>query len=150
MKCAKQTQLRYMCIGGYAVNYYGYHRYTQDMDIWIAPTNENKEAFINTLQCMGYSQTDTAIIGDEDFTKHFKCSLGELPDIIDVLTFIHHDIHYDQAEKKIEFFKMDESTVIPVIPYEFLKEAKIRSGRSKDLEDIAKLELIRNQRKSPE
>lgn len=139
-----------MCIGGYAVNYYGYHRYTQDMDIWIGPTNQNKEAFINTLLCMGYSENDTAIIRDEDFTKHFKCSLGELPDIIDVLTFIHSDIHFDDAEKKIEFFKLNEPLEIPIIPYEFLKEAKIRSGRNRDLEDIAKLELIRNQQKSPE
>lgn len=41
LKCAKKNNLRYMCIGGYAVNYYGFHRATDDMDIWIAPTNEN-------------------------------------------------------------------------------------------------------------
>jgi len=31
-----------MLIGGYAVNYYGYNRNTDDMDVWLAPTNENK------------------------------------------------------------------------------------------------------------
>lgn len=54
LKCALQHQLRYMCIGGYAVNYYGYHRTTEDMDIWIAPTNGNKELFLKTLTCMEY------------------------------------------------------------------------------------------------
>jgi len=33
LKCAKQNDLRYMCIGGYAINYYGYHRVTEDLDI---------------------------------------------------------------------------------------------------------------------
>jgi len=45
LQCAQQTRLRYLLIGGYAVNYYGYIRNTDDLDIWLAPTNENKEAF---------------------------------------------------------------------------------------------------------
>lgn len=42
LKCAQQNHLRYMCIGGYAVNYYGYHRVTEDMDIWIASSYERE------------------------------------------------------------------------------------------------------------
>ena len=30
----------------YAVNYYGYLRNIDDLDIWLAPTNENRDAFI--------------------------------------------------------------------------------------------------------
>ncbi len=44
LRCAQTNNLRYMLIGGYAVNYYGYNRNTDDMDIWLAPTNENKKA----------------------------------------------------------------------------------------------------------
>ena len=40
LKCAQQSELRYLLIGGYAVNYYGYSRNTDDMDVWLAPTNE--------------------------------------------------------------------------------------------------------------
>ncbi len=36
LNCAQQNKLRYMIIGGYAVNYYGFHRATDDLDIWIA------------------------------------------------------------------------------------------------------------------
>ena len=36
-------RVNFMLIGGYAVNYYGYHRTTGDMDIWLEPSNENKE-----------------------------------------------------------------------------------------------------------
>ena len=58
LQCAQQNRLRYLCIGGYAVNYYGYHRTTDDMDIWIAPTIENKECFLKTLRCMNYSDNE--------------------------------------------------------------------------------------------
>ena len=71
LKCAQQNSLRYMVIGGYAVNYYGYNRNTDDMDIWIAPTNENKNAFMNTLLCMNYSEQEVSPLHKEDFTKGF-------------------------------------------------------------------------------
>jgi hypothetical protein len=49
LNCAQQNKLRYMIIGGYAVNYYGFHRATDGLDIWIAPTNENKPASLIVL-----------------------------------------------------------------------------------------------------
>ena len=39
LDCAGKNNLRYLLIGGYAVNYYGYNRHTADMDIWVAPDN---------------------------------------------------------------------------------------------------------------
>lgn len=50
LQCAKKNNLLYLCIGGYAVNYHGFHRSTDDMDIWIAPTNEIKICFLSTLR----------------------------------------------------------------------------------------------------
>src|SRR6476620_9017956 len=89
LKCAKQNDLRYMCIGGYAINYYGYHRVTEDLDIWIAPTNENKEHFLNTLRCMNYGEEEIDYIKNEDFTIYFMCALGVRPYVLDVLTILH-------------------------------------------------------------
>ena len=56
--CAQKNKLRYMIIGGYAVNYYGYNRNTDDLDIWMKPANENKLAFIQTLLCMNYLKAE--------------------------------------------------------------------------------------------
>ncbi len=33
---------RFLLIGGYAVNAFGYVRNTVDMDVWIAPDEENQ------------------------------------------------------------------------------------------------------------
>ncbi len=46
LKCAQKHDLRYLCIGGYAVNFFGHYRYTDDMDIWIAPTDANKRSLL--------------------------------------------------------------------------------------------------------
>ena len=50
LRCAGKNNLRYLCIGGYAVNYYGFHRATDDMDIWIAPTTQNKKHFLDVFK----------------------------------------------------------------------------------------------------
>jgi hypothetical protein len=144
LKCARKHQLRYLCIGGYAVNYYGFHRMTEDMDIWIAPTNENRSCLLNTLHCMEYTESETDYIKDEDFTTYFKCSLGARPHVIDVLTFVHKKLLFDEAEKGMIIHKIAEDNEIRMVPYEFLKDMKLRSTRDKDLWDIARLEELRN------
>ncbi len=146
LKCAAQNQLRYMCIGGYAVNYYGFHRVTEDMDIWIAPTHENKRRFLDTLLCMGYSEDEISYIKDEDFTTYFMVTLGARPNVIDVLTIVHKHISFDEAEKEMVVHTIGGEINLNLVPYSFLKEIKIRSQREKGLWDIAKLEELREKK----
>ena len=146
LKCAQENNLRYLIIGGYAFNYFGFYRYTEDMDVWIAPTNENKTCFLNTLKCMGYTDTELEIIKNEDFTDYFMCSLGAAPDIIDVLIIIHKNINCDAAEKQASRHEIGNGIRVNFIPYDFLKEVKLRSSRHKDLFDIARLEELRNKK----
>ncbi len=144
LKCAQQNNLRYMCIGGYAVNYYGYHRTTEDMDIWIAPTEENKNCFLNTLICMGYDDNEIEFIKKEDFSTYFMITLGARPHVIDVLTIVHKDLAFDDAEKNSVVHNIGEDILLNLVPYDFLKDMKLRSRREKDIWDISQLEKLRN------
>ena len=45
--------VRYLVLGGYAVNHYGYHRATDDLDIWIAIDPENAKRVSEVLQEFG-------------------------------------------------------------------------------------------------
>ncbi len=144
LKCAAGNNLRYMLIGGYAVNYYGYARNTSDMDVWIAPTNENRQSFINTLLCMQYSENEVAPIYQEDFTVPFVGNIGGSESRIDILTVVHHDISYEEAEKSKSTFEITPGIFMHLVPYDFLKNIKLRAGRPKDLWDIARLEELRN------
>lgn len=144
LRCAQKNKLRYMCIGGYAVNYYGFHRATQDLDIWIAPTNENKKCFFDTILCMGYTDSEFEDIKNEDFTTYFMCSLGARPNVIDIITIIHHALNFDEAEKNLTLHKLNNDIELKLVSYEVLKDTKLRSRRPKDFEDISKLDKLRN------
>jgi len=144
LRCAQKNKLRYLCIGGYAVNYYGYHRMTEDLDVWIAPTNENKKCFFNTMLCMGYTESEFDDIKKEDFTTYFMCTLGARPNVIDILTILHHSLNFDEAEKNMSIHNLNDDIELRLVSYESLKEAKLRSLRPKDLWDISQLEKLRN------
>lgn len=143
ISCAGKTNLRYLLIGGYAVNYYGYNRNTGDMDIWLAPNNENKEAFINTLLCMNYTEKEVSPLKNEDFTKPFIGTVGSAEAKMDVLTVVHHSILFDDAEKRKNVFEIQPGIFLKIVPYDVLKEMKLRTHREKDLFDVARLEELR-------
>ncbi len=144
LECAQKNKLRYLCIGGYAVNYYGYHRMTEDLDIWIAPTIENKQCFLDTLLCMGYTENEFSDIENEDFTTYFMCTLGVRPNVIDILTMLHHTLNFDEAEKSLSLHMINDVIELKLVSYEVLKDAKLRSQRPKDFLDISQLEKLRN------
>lgn len=144
LKCAGKTSLRYLLIGGYAVNYYGYNRNTDDLDIWLAPTNENKRKFMNTLLCMNYTEDEVLALDEEDFTTYFVGRVGSGDARMDVLTIVHKDISFDEAEKNKQVFEITPGINMHIVPYEVLKFMKLRTGRDKDLWDIARLEELRN------
>jgi len=144
LRCAQKNKLRYLCIGGYAVNYYGYHRMTEDLDIWIAPTNDNKSCFLNTMLCMGYTESELGDLRNEDFTTYFMCSLGARPNVIDIITIVHHKLDFEEAENNSSLHRLQDEIELRVVSYEFLKETKLFSRRPKDLWDISQLEKLRN------
>jgi hypothetical protein len=149
LNCAQKHQLRYLLIGGYAVNYYGYNRNTEDLDIWLAPTVDNRQAFIDTLLCMNYSEIEVTPLRNEDFTVPFVGTIGSADAIIDVLTFVHQSVSFDEAEKQKIVYEIQPGVSLSIVPYEVLKDMKLRTYREKDMFDIARLEEIRNS-KTPE
>jgi len=148
LSCAQKNGLRYLLIGGYAVNYYGYNRNTEDMDIWVAPDNQNRQSFINTLLCMNYSESEVAPLYNEDFSQPFVGSIGSADSIVDILTVVHHSIAFDEAEKNKNTFEIQPGIFLNIVPYEVLKQMKLRAHREKDMFDIARLEEIINAKKS--
>jgi hypothetical protein len=59
-----QNKVRHILIGGLAVGFHGYQRYTGDMDLWLEPTNGNLNRLYKTLiDDLKYP---------EDYVKHIK------------------------------------------------------------------------------
>jgi hypothetical protein len=136
-----------LLVGGYAVNYHGYNRNTRDMDVWLEPTNENRDAFMKTLLCMNYSKQEVAPLYDEDFTQLFKATIGPHDAPIDLLTFFDASLSFEKAYSKKEVYQIEENITANFISYETLIDMKLLARRDKDLWDVAQLDKIRNPKK---
>jgi len=44
-----KNEVKYILIGGLAVGYHGYQRYTGDMDLWLEPSQKNLDLLYKTL-----------------------------------------------------------------------------------------------------
>jgi hypothetical protein len=150
LSCAQKNGLRYLLIGGYAVNYYGYNRNTEDMDIWVAPDNQNRQLFINTLLCMNYSESEVVPLYNEDFSQPFVGTIGSADSVVDILTVVHHAISFEQAEMNKSTLEIQPGIFLNIVPYEVLKQIKLSTHREKDMFDVARLEEIINSKKSLE
>ena len=143
----QKHKVRYMLIGGIAINFHGVIRNTQDMDIWLAPTNENRDLFYNVLLDLGYTEEEIVDYKEQDFTSIFKCSIGEMPYTIDCLTYVHPQIDFDEAEKVMITHDAGNSLLINVVDYDFLRNIKVLTHREKDWYDVARLDEINKRNK---
>ncbi len=45
-----EHNVKYLVIGGYAVNFHGYPRYTKDIDFWLWMTEDNATGLIQAIK----------------------------------------------------------------------------------------------------
>jgi predicted nucleotidyltransferase len=132
----------FLLIGGYAVIFHGYTRTTGDMDLWLRPTNENKEKLVLALKDAGFEDEDLETLNSLDFSERLVFSIGTEPQKIDFLTKINQ-VTFDEADKTKVFAEW-ENLEIPVINIKELVLSKINTGRKKDEADIEELQRILN------
>jgi hypothetical protein len=67
--------------------------------------------------------------------------------MIDVLTFVHQSISFGDAEKQKVVYEIQPEVFLNIVPYDVLKDMKLRTHREKDMFDVARMEEIRNSKK---
>ncbi len=139
LKLLQEHEVRYMLVGGYAVIYYGYHRTTGDMDLWIASDGENISKFQKVLLAYGIEKEDVAIIGSLDYNEPQVFSVGEEPTKVDFLTRVNL-VKFDQAYANCKHYQFEDNIQIYIIQYRDLILTKINTGRIKDAADIEELQ----------
>jgi hypothetical protein len=128
-------KVEYLLVGGYAVVFYGYVRYTGDIDFWINPTKKNAAKVVDVLNEFGFGSLD---LGVEDFTKEDQIiQLGYPPNRIDIITSVTGLTFSDCYSNRNSF--TIEGVAIQTISLEDLKKNKKASGRYKDLDDLENL-----------
>lgn len=51
----EKRKVSYLLVGGYAVGYHGFPRYTGDLDVFIAISESNLEAILEVFSEFGFS-----------------------------------------------------------------------------------------------
>src|SRR6266566_2202754 len=87
-------RVEYVIVGGHAVAYHGYPRFTGDMDFFVRPSRENACKIIDVLKSFGFS--DVAELESLLLEPHKVVQLGRPPNRIDLLTGIS-GIAFDEA-----------------------------------------------------
>ena len=128
--------VRYLVVGGYAVAFHGYPRYTKDLDVWIELSPENADNVIKALEEFGFGSLG---IKTDDFLEDDQIiQLGYPPNRIDILTTLKkikfEDCYNERIEIEIQGVKIN------FIDLENLKRNKRATGRPQDLADAENLE----------
>ena len=135
------NRVKYLTIGGFAVNIYGYGRNTGDIDIFIEDSIENRENLRLALKQSGIGDfknmsTIQFIPGWTDISLNFNLRL-------DIMTSVK-GLENKTFEQLLEKAYIVEISDIPVyfIDYENLIIAKKAANRPKDILDIEELEKL--------
>ncbi len=130
--CLNRAGVEYLLVGGYAVNHYGYHRFTEDIDFWIAVSDENLDRLLSAIRLF----FGEALVGlDKRFLQNNESLfLGAVPNKIEV--FKHcSGLEFSQAYPRRVETTIDGEPV-KIIGLMDLKTNKRASGRNRDLADL--------------
>jgi predicted nucleotidyltransferase len=125
----------YILVGGHAVAFHGYPRFTGDIDFLIRITPANGQRLLAVLNDFGFGSLG---ISDCDLLEPRRVvRLGYPPNQIDILTSIS-GVDFDAAWASRIDSTMDGQRV-SIIGWNELLRNKRASGRQKDLADVDKL-----------
>ena len=135
MACLNRAGVEYLLVGGFAVNFYGYHRFTEDIDFWIAVSDENFERLLAAIR----EFFDGDLNGlDMNFLKHNESLyLGRVPEKIEVFQNASGLSFQDAYPRRLE--DTIEGIPVKLISLADLRANKLASARHKDLADLERL-----------
>lgn len=151
----ENRKIRYLIIGGVAVNLHGYSRITKDLDLMISFEKENVDQFINLVKDLGYTPkvpVDIKELADpnkrEEWKKEKNMQVFSVRnpndefEYIDVMIQDHLD--FEKAYKNRKIFT-DDKISVSVISIDDLISLKQLAGRGRDLLDMKLLRKLKEQ-----
>ena len=148
-----KSGVKYLVIGGIAVNLHGYDRLTGDIDILMSFSPENVDKFISFAEGLGFKPKTPVSIKDladgdkrrlwieEKNAKVFTIyNPKNMLECIDVM--IMEYIDFEEALSRAEYVQAGELK-IPLVSIDDLIKLKEIAGRQRDALDIRALQIIK-------
>ena len=137
----EKWNVRYLLVGGFAVNRYGYRRTTGDLDILLKDTTENRANLISALEDMGYGRFDELL--DVPIIAGYCEVMMDDGMYADLMTEIP-GLEKDSFDEYYAMATVDEvsGSKIRFLHYNHLIRNKEATGRPKDKLDVEELRRI--------
>jgi hypothetical protein len=145
--------VRYLIVGGLAVNLHGYDRITADLDIILSMTGSNIKKFILVAKKLGMKPripvpmealADPRLrriwIKERNMISFLVGNPANVAEHLDVI--ISHPIDFAQAYRRRVIVKAGALSM-PLLAINDLIRMKTRAGRNKDLIDVRALRRIK-------
>ena len=134
LQCLNAHSVRYLVVGGHAVSFHGYPRFTVDVDVVVVPELDNALSLVAALGEFGFGAL--AVTAD-DFTRPLTVALGRAPYQIDIMTYIK-GVAVDEAWSRRVAGVLDGVDVFFVSKGDLITN-KRAVGRPEDLADVERL-----------
>lgn len=129
------NKVQYLIVGGYAVAFHGYVRYTGDIDFWVKPEKENLDRLVKSLVEFGFSAAE--LEKEELNNENLVFQFGVPPSRFDIMTSAT-GLVFDESWKARKELEMEDEK-LNFISLEHLKINKQKAGRTRDLNDLENL-----------
>jgi hypothetical protein len=149
----QKAGVRYLVVGGVAVNAHGYMRMTRDLDLVVQLVPENIRAAMAALAQLGYRPMVPVSLEDLENSR-IRQSWAEEKNMIVLKLwsddhprtpmdlFIQEPFDYERESEAAITFQITQEIGLPIISRECLIRMKKDLGRPQDLADVAELEKL--------
>lgn len=155
-KKLNEERIRYIVVGGLAVNLYGIPRMTYDIDLILDLEDESLERFLMLVKKWGFKPKIPVDIMDfmieekrEDWinNKNMKAFNLVNPDwaISEIDVIIGTPLDYKQARKNAKYIGI-QGVSVPTVSLDDLIKMKENTGRAQDKADIGYLRRVKNEK----
>jgi hypothetical protein len=133
-----EARARFLVVGAHALAVHGVARATQDLDVWVEPTEENASRVWTALIDFGAPLEDLRVTKEDFIRAETVVQIGLPPNRIDILTGITGVADFGHAWEA----RTDQEVrgrIISFLGRDTLIANKRASGRLKDLADVEAL-----------
>ena len=135
LKYLNEEKVEYLIVGGMAINYYGYHRSTGDLDILVDVSSDNQERLATALRRFGFSSE--AVRRRPLLQKPKFIRIGQPPIRVENHSEIS-GVEFAECARRAEICSV-QGIDVPLIRLSDLRRNKHAAGRAKDQADLEAL-----------
>ncbi len=148
------AKIKYLVVGGVAVNLYGYPRFTGDLDILVLLEEENLKKLDHLMKKMGYSEripVSLLELRDNKKAKEWleQKNMKAYSFIPPKDSLLQIDIIIEESLKFKDFYKKKvikhiDKVNIPIVSLADLMKMKKKANRAQDIQDLKSLIDLKN------